>query len=119
MRTLSGRLMAEHAVHAIYVFDYGEEDDETVSLWGLISDLDVVAAADAVLDGRTARESAVTPLVTIASSDRLADAARRMAVTSVSHLAVLDPATGRPCGVVSTLDVVRYLAGDAPAERGR
>jgi CBS domain-containing protein len=103
-------LMVEHAVHAIYVFDYGTEDDETVVLWGLVSDLDVVAAAAAGLERQTARESAVTPLETITSADLLADAARRMAETSASHLAVLDPATGRPSGVLSTLDIVRHAA---------
>lgn len=108
--TSVARLMAEHAVHAIYVFDYGAEDDETVALWGIVSDLDVVAAAAAGRDGSTAGESAVAPLVTIWSSDPLADAARRMAETGVSHLAVLDPVTRRPCGVVSTLDIVRYVA---------
>lgn len=104
-------LMAEHGVHAIYVFDYGEEGDETVALWGLVSDLDLVAAADADLDRMTARDSAVTPLVTIESGDLLADAARRMAETGSAHLAVLDPASGRPAGVISTLDVVRHVAG--------
>ncbi|HET7572851.1 MAG TPA: CBS domain-containing protein [Gaiellaceae bacterium] len=110
------RLMAEHRVHAIYVFDYGAEDDETVALWGLVCDLDVVAAADGDLDTMTAHGSAVTPLVTISSSDLLADAARRMTETGVSHLAVLDPLSGRPAGVLSTLDVVRFVAGDAPDE---
>jgi CBS domain-containing protein len=104
------RLMAEHGVHAIYVFDYGREDDETVALWGLVSDLDLVAAVDADLDAMTARQSAVTPLVTVLSSDPLAAAAQRMAETGVSHLAVIDPLTDRPCGVLSTLDVVRHVA---------
>lgn len=104
------RLMAEHSVHAIFVFDYGDEDDETVGLWGIVSDLDVVAATEGDLDRLTARDSAVTPLLTITSSDLLADAARRMAETGVSHLAVVDPETHRPCGVVSTLDVVRHVA---------
>ena len=117
LRTVA-RMMAEHGVHAIYVFDYGDEDDETVALWGLVSDLDLVAAAEANLDGMTARGSAVTPLVTIASSDLLSDAGRRMTETGVSHLAVLDPSTGRPSGVLSTLDVVRFLAGDGNAADG-
>jgi CBS domain-containing protein len=106
-----GRLMAEHRVHAIFVFDYGDEDDESVSLWGMVSDLDLVAAAGADLGSLTARGSSSTPAVTIGSDDLLVDAARRMAETGSSHLAVLDPETGRPCGVLSTLDVVRCLAG--------
>ena len=56
LRTVA-RLMAEHGVHAIYVFDYGDEDDETVALWGLVSDFDVVAAAGADVDRLTARHS--------------------------------------------------------------
>src|ERR1043166_4277876 len=32
------RLMARYSVHAIFVFDFGREDDETVELWGLVSD---------------------------------------------------------------------------------
>jgi CBS-domain-containing membrane protein len=113
------RLMTEHCVHAIYVFDYGDEDDETVALWGLVSDLDLVAAADADLDRMSARDSAVTPLLTIESSDLLADAARRMAETGSSHLAVLDPSTGRPSGVLSTLDIVRFVARDDDTPPGQ
>ncbi len=104
------RKMALHNVHAIFVYDYGQEADETVELWGLVSDLDLVAAAWGDIDSMTARESSVTPLVTITSDDRLEHAARQMAETGVSHLAVLDPGSGRPAGVLSTLDVVRYVA---------
>lgn len=107
------KLMAERHVHAIYVFDYGTEDDEAIALWGLVSDLDVVAAVGAgkaIFDRMTARDSSVSPLRTIMSSDPLSEAARRMAETGVSHLAVLDPVTGRPSGVVSTLDVIRLAA---------
>jgi len=108
------RLMAEHNVHGIYVFDYGEEDDETVALWGLVSDFDVVAAVEGDVDRLTARHSAVSPPLTIESSEPLAAAARLMSETGVSHLAVVDPDTGRPAGVISTLDVVRFVArGDA------
>jgi CBS domain-containing protein len=74
-------IMAERHVHSVYVFDYGLEDDETAELWGLVSDLDLVAAGRDDLDSRTARDSAVTPLVCV-----------------------------RPVGVLSTLDLARVLA---------
>lgn len=98
------RLMAERRVHAVYVLG-----DDGV-LWGLVSDLDVVAAAETDLDAMTASGSAVAPLATVRSDDRLAEAARRMAETGVSHLAVLDPLSGRPSGVLSTLDVIGFIA---------
>lgn len=110
------QLMATHRLHAVYVFDYGTEDDETVALWGLVSDLDVVAAALGDFDTMTARESAITPLVTVASDAALDQAARQMAESGSSHLAVLDASSGRPSGVLSTLDVVRFLADSAQAE---
>ncbi len=105
------RLMARHRVHAVYVLDYGAEEDETVDLWGLVSDLDVVAAAEEGTDAPTAGRIAASPLLTVTSEQPLRLAAQRMVENGVSHLAVLDPASKRPVGVLSTLDVVRVVAG--------
>ena len=104
------RLMATHRVHSVYVFDYSPEDDDATELWGLVSDLDLVAAAWADVDDQTAGESAVTPLVYVSSGDDLRHAAQLMAESGVSHLAVVDPLTRRPVGVVSTLDIARAIA---------
>jgi CBS domain-containing protein len=107
-------LMAIYRVHGVYVFDYGDEDDETAALWGLVSDLDVVAAACGDMDARTAGDSAIEPLVTVMADERLDRAAQLMAESNVSHLAVIEPTTQRPTGVISTLDLLRVLA---PASR--
>lgn len=107
------RLMANHRVHGIFVFDYGLEDDETPELWGVVSDLDVVAAARGDIDDRTAGDSAVTPLITVTSDTPLERAAQLMAENGTSHLAVLDPVTHRPVGVLSTLDIARTVANEA------
>jgi CBS domain-containing protein len=107
------RMMATYGVHAVYVFDYGDEDDNAMELWGLVSDLDVAAAAAGAIDAITARERAVAPLYTVSSDEPLAVAAELMALKSTSHLAVLDPRTRRPIGVVSTLDVARALAAES------
>jgi CBS domain-containing protein len=104
--------MEAHRVHGIFVFDYGSEDDETTQLWGLVSDLDVVAAACGEIDERTAADSAVTPLVSVTSDTPLVRAAELMAKDGVSHLAVIDPSTNRPVGVLSSLDVVSTVAGE-------
>jgi len=103
-------LMADRHVHSVFVFDYGDEDDETSELWGLVSDLDLVAAGRKEIDLRTARDSSVTPLVCVRSDDSLDRAAQLMAEYSVSHLAVIEPATRRPVGVLSTLDLARVLS---------
>jgi CBS domain-containing protein len=104
------QIMAREHVHAVYVFDYGAEDDETIELWGIVSDLDLVAAALGDLDDLTARDSSITPLLTISSDERLERAAQLLAEHGVTHLAVVDPLTHRPCGVLSTLDVAGVIA---------
>ncbi len=109
LRTVA-RIMASRSIHAVYVFDYGDEDDETVELWGLVSDLDIVAAAVDYIGARTAGETAVTPLVVVRSDDPLDHAAALMAENDASHLAVIDPATDRPVGVLSTLDIARVVS---------
>lgn len=103
-----GRIMAQEHIHAVYVFDYDTEN--AVECWGLVSDLDLVAATGGDIDQRSAGESAVTPLVTVRSDDSLARAAQLMNEYNVAHLAVLDPATRRPIGVLSTLDLARVVA---------
>jgi CBS domain-containing protein len=108
--TSVARLMATHGVHGVFVFDYGAEDDEDVQVAGVVSDLDLVAAA-ARPGAAFARDAARTPLVTVTADDRLLRAAELMAERQVSHLAVLDPVTGRPAGVLSALDVARSISG--------
>lgn len=114
LRTVA-KLMATYRVHAVFVFDYADGTDDAFELWGLVSDLDLVAGARHSLDERTAGESAVTPLVTVLGSDTLEHAAELMAVNGVSHLAVLDPCTPRPVGVISTLDIARAIASQSEA----
>jgi CBS domain-containing protein len=108
LRAVAG-LMALRRVYAVYVFDHGS--DERGESWGLVSDLDLVAATRGDFDDRTARDTSVTPLVSVRGDDLLDRAAQLMAKHSVSHLAVLDPLSKRPIGVLSTLDVARVVAG--------
>jgi CBS domain-containing protein len=94
------RLMAEHRVHAVAVADTSLRGRQQ----GVISDLEVAAAIATGIE-RTAAESAVTELVTVSSDDRLDHAAQLMVEHELTHLIVLDPASGHPVGVLSTLDL--------------
>jgi CBS domain-containing protein len=109
------RMMARYRVHSVFVHAYEDDRDGPVEVWGLVSDLDVVAGAWAGVEERTAGESSVTPLVTVRSDDRLEHSAQLMAEHGVSHLAVIDDATGRPVGVISSLDIARVFA-DVPRD---
>jgi len=104
------RLMAAHRVHSVFVLDAYADDPEATAFWGIVSDLDLVAAAWADVDEQTAGQSAITPLVYVARNDDLRHAAQLMAESGVSHLTVVDPLTRRPVGVISTLDIARSIA---------
>jgi CBS domain-containing protein len=104
------RMMATHGIHAIFVFEHADEDDEAPQLWAVVSDLDLVAATRLDLDSLTAGGTAVTPLVTVAADSSVAEAGSLMAQYGVAHLAVIDPDHDRPIGVISTLDIARAVA---------
>jgi CBS domain-containing protein len=110
------RMMATHSVHAIFVFEYTEEDDPP-HLWAVVSDLDLVAATRLDLDTLTAGATAVTPLVSVAADSSIGEAGSLMAQYGIAHLAVTEPGSRRPIGVISTLDIARAIAaGLGPSE---
>jgi CBS domain-containing protein len=86
------RLMGDHRVHAIAVTDL-----DNGRPWGIVSDMDVMAAA--------------TEAATISAEERLDRAAQMMCEHAVAHLVVLDPAGGYPVGILSTLDVASAYGG--------
>jgi CBS domain-containing protein len=105
LRTVA-KLMAERHVHAIAVDGrpaYGGP-------WAIVSALEVAAAA-AVGAERNAGEVAATEVVTVSADERLDHAAQLMAEHELSHLIVLDSASGHPTGVLSTLDVAAVYGG--------
>jgi CBS domain-containing protein len=106
------RTMAEERVHCVVARDDGL-GSEAGSLWGVVSDLDLVAVASARdIDVRTAGGMAATPVVLVAPDDTVEHAAQLMTENAISHLVVVEPADGRPVGILSTLDVARALAAN-------
>ena len=101
-------LMADADVHCVVVID---DAGDKRSLWGVVSDLDLIAAATVrSLDEQQAGGTAMKPAVTIAPDEPLTNAAQCMTKHGVSHLVVVDPVKDRPLGVVSTLDVAAAFA---------
>jgi CBS domain-containing protein len=100
-------VMAGRRVHCIVVTD--EADAE--NLWGVVSDMDLVAAASVRdLDEQSAGATAATAVLTVLPGETLQRAAQLMTEHAAAHLVVVDPETGRPVGVLSTLDVAAALA---------
>lgn len=99
--------MARERVHCVVVESGSGECAEP---WGVVSDLDLVAAA-AVRDlsEQTAGGSAATPLVMVAPDETLDRAAQLMTEHATSHLLVVDPSERAPVGVLSTIDIAAAL----------
>jgi CBS domain-containing protein len=79
------------------------------SLWGVVSDTDLLRHAKRV-DELTAADVASRDVVEAFSDEPLEDVATRMARRAVTHALVIDRACGRPVGILSTLDIARVLA---------
>jgi acetoin utilization protein AcuB len=102
-------LMASHRVHCVVVTD---EPEDAGSLWGIVSDLDLAAAASVRdLDEQTAGATAATAVLTVSPAETVQRAAQLMTEHGATHLVVVD-ATRRPIGILSTLDVAAAL-GDS------
>src|SRR5512132_18030 len=111
LRTVA-RMMATYRVHAILVTAHGAEELPGGSVWGVISDADLLRVAQVGdLDEQAARTIAATPVLTVTTGEELVHAAQLMVEHEVSHLIVVEPRSARPVGVLSTLDIARALAG--------
>lgn len=101
-------LMVRHRVHCVVVTDH---PDQAGALWGVVSDLDLVAAASVRgFDDQLAGATAATAVLTISPRETLQRAAQLMTEHGTAHLVVVDTATLKPVGVLSTLDVARALS---------
>lgn len=106
------RMMATYRVHAIIVTAHDSDDLPDGSLWGVVSDVDVMRAAQAGdLDEQVAGKLAATPALMVATTEPLTRAVQLMVEHEVTHLVVVEQRSMRPIGVLSTLDVARALAG--------
>jgi CBS domain-containing protein len=99
------RVLATYRVHSVVISD--TEGDRP---WGIVTDIDLAAAADKDLDKVRARDIWRGELVTVTADDELGRAARLMADHAVAHLVVVQPHSGQPVGVLSTLDLAGVLA---------
>ena len=100
------RLMADQRVHAVAVAD----PYHARRPWAIVTTLDVAAAAGEGSDELAGQTAAGKEIVTVSSADGLAYAARLMAERNVEHVIVIDPATGYPAGILSSLDVAAVYA---------
>jgi CBS domain-containing protein len=95
------RIMSSYHIHAVVV---GLGDD----VWGVLTARDLLAIAGTPRERLNAGEVAATEFVTVTPGTTLEEAARLMREHEVDHVVVTE--SGRPAGVLSTLDVAGALA---------
>jgi CBS domain-containing protein len=107
--TVAQRMATEH-VHAIVVLLETTNADGEVDRrpWAVVTDHDVLRSAAAIAD-KTAGEVATGEVLLAGPDERLPDVAQRMLEHGTSHAVVVEPRTGRPVGVLSTLDIAGIL----------
>ena len=103
------RTMAEKTIHCVVVVGIERRGERLA--WGVVSDLDLMRGLRPGLEDTTAGMLAATDIVSVEPDDTLEHAAQLMAEHDTAHLVVASPTTGRPVGMLSTLDVARAAAG--------
>jgi CBS domain-containing protein len=104
------RAMATHHVHCIVVLGPDYEHSGESAVWGIISDLDLVR--NGILRGAEEAAGALAqqPIISVKPTMPLREAGELMVSHGVTHLVVIEPATRRPVGILSTLDIADILA---------
>jgi CBS domain-containing protein len=104
------RMMATHHVHSIAVMGISENQPGESLVWGIIPDLDLVRAGIRTGADRAAGGLALQPVITVGPAMALREAGELMLAHGASHVVVVNPATERPVGILSTLDIAGVLA---------
>jgi CBS domain-containing protein len=104
------RTMADHRVHCVAIAGIRRGEGAAQHLtWGLVADIDLMAALRRAAIGAPAELFAETQPLAVQPSEPLDRAAALMVEHGAAHLVVVSP-TGLPSGIVSTLDVALILA---------
>jgi len=103
------RMMSTHHVHCIVIRTDADASTDEPSVWGLVSDLDLLRAGVRPDAPDTAAELAGKPAVKIETTAALRDAVQLMLAEGASHVVAVNPTSGRPVGILSTLDIAGVL----------
>ena len=104
------RIMCTHHVHCIVVRGAAEGEAEESPVWGIISDFDLLRAGMRPDAPDTAAALAQQPVIKVETTAALRDAAELMMTKGTGHVVAVDPQTGHPIGILSTLDIAGVLA---------
>ena len=102
------RMMSTHHVHCIMIRAATDSPTDEPSLWGIVSDFDVLRAGMRP-DGPDTAADLGQPVIRVETTSPLRDAARLMLAKGAGHVVAVNPKTERPVGILSTLDIAGVL----------
>lgn len=108
--SLIARAMTEARVHCVAVVGHSQDESRRLMIWGIVSDLDVLAAIDEGGTDLTAADLAKQPVISVRPDLSLRAAARAMVQYGVHHVVVAAPEEHLPVGILSTLDIAEVVA---------
>ena len=106
------RIMSGRGVHSVAVIGAAKDESGPPRVWGIVSDLDVLAAITAPRPYPTAADLATQPVITVRPDLPLSEAVEAMVRYGAHHVVVAEPDRHTPVGILSTLDVAAVLARD-------
>lgn len=106
----AAEVMADEGIHCLAVVDVPDDPAKEDTLIGLLSALDLVTALDASSPPASVAELAGPALESVAADAPLAEAVHQMREARLDHVIVVARGSGRPVGLLSTLDILRALA---------
>jgi CBS domain-containing protein len=101
------RMLADHHIHCLVVPDLQPAGGR--KSWGVVSDRAVLRMLHDGAAHVTAGDMAHDDPVGVAPGDSLLHVATLMCEHDVAHVVVISPTTGRPAGIVSSLDLARVV----------
>ena len=104
------RIMSTHHVHCIVVRGAAEDGADESPVWGIISDFDLLRAGMRADAPDTAAELARQQVIRVETTAALRAAAELMMTNGTGHVVAVDPQSGHPIGILSTLDIAGVLA---------
>jgi CBS domain-containing protein len=104
------RIMSTHHVHCIVVRGAAQDESDESPVWGMISDFDLVRAGMRPDAPDSAATIARRPVISVKTTAALRDAADLMMTKGTGHIVAVNPQTGHPVGILSTLDIAGVLA---------
>ena len=107
--------MIAGGVHSVAVLGHTRNDRHDPTVWGIVSDVDLVGAAVDRDGTATAGDLAHEPVIVIRSTRPLREAAEAMAAHRANHLVVIDPDTQAPVGFIAPLDIAKARLPGAAA----